>query len=228
MRVVVSGASGLIGSALVPACAPRATRSFGSSGASRRGADEVRWDPAAGHARRRCARGRRRDREPERSEPRPAVDRRRASARSCESRVDDDETSSPPRRRARADGRPSFVCAGGAGVYGNRGDEILTEESERGSGIPRRRRCERPGRRRRSPLARPACASSTSGRASCSRATAARSTALLPFKLGLGGRVGSGRQWWSWVSLGDVVAAYRFASLASDSPAPSTSPRRTR
>jgi uncharacterized protein (TIGR01777 family) len=33
---------------------------------------------------------------------------------------------------------------------------------------------------------------------------------LAPFKLGLGGRIGSGRQWWSWVTLPDTVAAYRF------------------
>ena len=33
---------------------------------------------------------------------------------------------------------------------------------------------------------------------------------LLPFKLGVGGRVGSGKQWWSWVALDDVTAAYAF------------------
>ncbi|MGZ4615092.1 MAG: DUF1731 domain-containing protein, partial [Actinomycetes bacterium] len=34
---------------------------------------------------------------------------------------------------------------------------------------------------------------------------------LLPlFKLGLGGRLGSGRQWWSWVSIDDYVRAMRF------------------
>ena len=34
---------------------------------------------------------------------------------------------------------------------------------------------------------------------------------LLPiFRLGLGGRLGSGRQWWSWVALPDYVAAVRF------------------
>ena len=30
---------------------------------------------------------------------------------------------------------------------------------------------------------------------------------LLPFKLGLGGRIGNGRQWWSWISIDDEVGA---------------------
>ena len=34
---------------------------------------------------------------------------------------------------------------------------------------------------------------------------------LLPFRLGLGGRIGSGRQWWSWVALDDVIGAMMFA-----------------
>jgi len=34
---------------------------------------------------------------------------------------------------------------------------------------------------------------------------------LLPFKLGLGGRVGSGNQWWSWVALEDLLAGYGHA-----------------
>jgi uncharacterized protein (TIGR01777 family) len=32
---------------------------------------------------------------------------------------------------------------------------------------------------------------------------------LLPFKLGLGGRVGSGDQYWSWITLDDLVASIR-------------------
>jgi uncharacterized protein (TIGR01777 family) len=34
---------------------------------------------------------------------------------------------------------------------------------------------------------------------------------LLPFKLGLGGRIGSGRQWLTWVALDDLTSAYAFA-----------------
>jgi uncharacterized protein (TIGR01777 family) len=34
---------------------------------------------------------------------------------------------------------------------------------------------------------------------------------LTPFRLGVGGRVGTGKQWWSWVSLSDVLAAYAHA-----------------
>ena len=34
---------------------------------------------------------------------------------------------------------------------------------------------------------------------------------LTPFKLGLGGRVGNGKQWWSWVSVEDAVRAYVHA-----------------
>jgi uncharacterized protein (TIGR01777 family) len=34
---------------------------------------------------------------------------------------------------------------------------------------------------------------------------------LTPFKLGAGGKVGSGRQWWSWIALDDVIGAYHHA-----------------
>ena len=110
---------------------------------------------------------------------------------------------------AAAEPRPSvFLVAGGTGIYGDRGDEILTEESELGSGFL-------------ADLGKAWEASAAPAREAgirtvnfrqgvvLSRKGGALAKMLTPFKLGLGGRVGSGRQWWSWVSLDDVVAAYR-------------------
>jgi uncharacterized protein (TIGR01777 family) len=58
---------------------------------------------------------------------------------------------------------------------------------------------------------------------------------LTPFKLGVGGRVGSGRQWWSWVSLEDTVAGYRYVlendvsgAINLSSPNPATNEQFTR
>ena len=52
--------------------------------------------------------------------------------------------------------------------------------------------------------------------------TAARLKKMLPlFKLGLGGRFGSGRQWMSWISLTTRSGAIVHL-LTSESPAPST------
>jgi len=65
--------------------------------------------------------------------------------------------------------------------------------------------------------ARRASGWSTSARGSfLSRKVGALPRLLTPFKLGLGGRVGSGRQWWSWVSLDELVEAYRFALERDD------------
>jgi uncharacterized protein (TIGR01777 family) len=36
-------------------------------------------------------------------------------------------------------------------------------------------------------------------------------TLLLPFQLGLGGPIGRGRSFWSWIALDDLIAVYRFA-----------------
>ncbi|HSI97196.1 MAG TPA: TIGR01777 family oxidoreductase, partial [Gaiellaceae bacterium] len=107
--------------------------------------------------------------------------------------------------------RPSvFVCAGGVGIYGDRGDEILTEESEPGTGFLASVVNEKEA------AAEPAHAAGIRvvnfRQGIVLSAEGGALARMLPFfKLGVGGRVGNGRQWWSWVSLDDVVSAYRFA-----------------
>ena len=46
-----------------------------------------------------------------------------------------------------------------------------------------------------------------------------RSADAPPFKLGLGGRIGSGKQWFSWVGMDDILGSYRRA-LSTDLSGP--------
>jgi uncharacterized protein (TIGR01777 family) len=103
-----------------------------------------------------------------------------------------------------------LLCASAVGIYGDRGDEILTEQSAPGTGFLAEL-C-----RQWEQAAAPAA---TAGirivQARSGIVLSARGGALgrqLPlFRLGLGGRLGSGGQWTSWVSLEDEVRALRFA-----------------
>jgi uncharacterized protein (TIGR01777 family) len=111
---------------------------------------------------------------------------------------------------AALDPAPVLLCASAIGYYGNRGDEIVTESSPRGSGfladvVEAWEQAARPARDAGARVAhlRQGIVLSRDG--------GALQRLLTPFKLGVGGRVGSGRQWWSWVGLDDVVGAYRFA-----------------
>ncbi len=103
-----------------------------------------------------------------------------------------------------------LVSASAIGIYGNRGDEQLTEESV-------------PGRDFLSILARDWEASAVKAEAIGVRVVRARFGIILaheggalpqivrPFKFGLGGKLGSGRQWMSWVTLTDTVRILRLA-----------------
>jgi uncharacterized protein (TIGR01777 family) len=99
-----------------------------------------------------------------------------------------------------------LVNASAVGFYGNRGDEVLTESSGPGSGfLPSL--CQEweagtaPAAEAgiRVALARSGLVLTGSG--------GALAKVLPIFKIGLGGRLGSGSQWWSWITLADEVAA---------------------
>lgn len=103
-----------------------------------------------------------------------------------------------------------LVCASAIGYYGDRGDEVLTEESGPGTGF----------------LADVCVAWEKAAQAAEAFGTRvarvrigivldARGGALAkmlpPFRMGVGGRIGSGRQWMSWIHIEDLVGIFRFA-----------------
>src|SRR6266478_7446689 len=112
---------------------------------------------------------------------------------------------------AKMNARPSvLVSASAIGIYGDRGDETLTEGSK-------------PGTDFLADVAQEWEAEALEAEALGIRVVLARFGIILareggalpkmltPFKLGVGGRLGSGKQWMSWVTLKDVVAILRFA-----------------
>jgi uncharacterized protein (TIGR01777 family) len=108
--------------------------------------------------------------------------------------------------------KPPSVLVGSSavGFYGNRGDEDLDETSRPGTGYlteicqaweAETARASELGMRVVS--LRTGIVLSTKG--------GALAQMLLPFKLGLGGPVGSGKQWMSWIHIDDVVGGFQFA-----------------
>ena len=99
-----------------------------------------------------------------------------------------------------------LVAASAVGVYGDRGDERLTEESARGEGFLADLTAGWEAESMRAAEAGIPVALARFGVVLDKDAAAFRRMAL-PFRLGAGGRLGSGRQWMPWVTLADAVAA---------------------
>jgi uncharacterized protein (TIGR01777 family) len=207
VRIAITGSSGFLGTAL--------RRHLESRGHQvlpvvRRapGPGEIGWDPAAGRL------------EPgdlggidavvnlageNMGERRWTAERKR---RIVESRVE--STRLLAEAMAAADDRPPLLLSGSAiGYYGDRGDEVLTEASSPGGDF----------------LAGVCIeweAATEAAAAAGVRVALLRTAPVLdrsggifprmalPFRLGFGGRLGSGRQWMSWISLTDHLGAISF------------------
>jgi uncharacterized protein len=209
MRVLVSGAGGLIGRALVPAL-----RSAGhevtclrrDAGALSPG--DVVWAPEEGRIDAAAL---------ERidgvihlaGEPILGCWTRTKRARIRDSRVDGTtllaQTIAGLKRKPRV-----LVSASASGYYGDRGEEILTEESEPGVGFL-------------ADVCRAWEAATLPARQAGLRVVHVRTglalardggllgTILLPFRLGVGGPIGRGARVWSWIAIDDLVDVFRFA-----------------
>ncbi len=214
MKILVTGSSGLVGTALVTAlaraghtvCRLVRPQSAGSEGPKEGFA--VAWNPATGElggagvgadavvnlAGASIADGR-------------WTTQRKALLR--ESRID--TTRALVGALAKMNARPGvLVSASAIGFYGDRGDDMLTEESK-------------PGADFLAGLAQEWEAEAWKAEALGIRVVLARfgiilareggalPKMMLPFKFGAGGKLGSGQQWMSWVTLEDVVEILRLA-----------------
>jgi uncharacterized protein (TIGR01777 family) len=106
-----------------------------------------------------------------------------------------------------AERRPKvFLSASAIGFYGDRGNEILTETASPGDGFLAEV-CQQ-WEEATYPI-RQAGVRTVNLRIGVVLAPngGALKAMLLPFRLGLGGKVGGGRQWWSWIHIWDLVAA---------------------
>src|SRR3954467_13075650 len=208
MNVLISGASGLVGTALIPALVSRGDRVIRLvRHPVEAGAPEIEWRP-----------GSRLD--PEVLEGFDAVIHlagenifgrwTEAKKRAIiESRVGGAQTLSDAIAGCQ---RPPqmFLSASAIGYYGSRSDETLDEESSSGEGFlaeVAREWESATGAARRTGVRivnlRFGVVLSTQG--------GALKKMLPPFRLGLGGRMGSGKEWFSWISIDDTVAAILFA-----------------
>lgn len=104
----------------------------------------------------------------------------------------------------------TFVSASAIGYYGDRGDEALDERSSPGSDFLAEV-CVAWEREAFKAAALGLRAVAVRIGVVLSKDGGALAKMLLPFRLGAGGPVGSGRQWMSWIHLDDLVALFTFA-----------------
>lgn len=207
MKIAIAGSSGLIGSALRSSLGERGHDVLRLVRRTPAAPNEIHWDPARGVLDADALAG---------------VDAvvnlagatigqrwsQKARERILSSRVD--TTRLLAEAVASRSPQPALIMASAVGFYGDRGDEELTEESTRGEGF----------------LADVTVAWEEAAQPAISAGArtvqlrqgivlsaegGAVAKLLTPFRLGLGGRVGSGDQYWAWISLPDVVATYAWA-----------------
>jgi uncharacterized protein (TIGR01777 family) len=217
VRVLVSGSSGLIGTALVPRLRSHGHEVIRLIRRPTDDADTARWDPARGEL------------DDGALEGIDAVihlagegigERRwtdEQKRRILDSRVAG--TDLLARAIAAQSNAPILFSGSAIGLYGDRGDEELTEESGPGTGFLADVVKAWEGATEPAEDAGARVVHLRTGVVLAANGGALKRM-LTPFKLGLGGRIGSGKQWFSWITLGDEVRAIERALDDADLSGP--------
>jgi len=119
----------------------------------------------------------------------------------------------------------TFISASAIGFYGNRGDELLTEKSAPGEGfLPEV--CVAWEKATGQAEAKGIRTIHTRFGIILDEKGGALERMLTPFRMGVGGKVGNGNQWMSWIALDDVIGALKFliGEPGSDGPVNFTAP----
>jgi uncharacterized protein (TIGR01777 family) len=213
-RIVIAGASGVIGRALVPFLRTQGHEVVRLVRRSATSADEVYWNPASGELD--LTRIGNVDAIVNLSGENVGGGRWTAARRDAilRSRVDATRTLVRAIQRAQSS-HAVFISASAVGFYGDRGNEILTERSEGGMGFLAEvclawEKAAEFARRAgiRTVIPRLGVVLTPSGGALAK---------LLPlFRAGLGGRVGTGNQWMSWVGIDDAIEGIYHALMGPE------------
>jgi uncharacterized protein len=210
MKILISGASGLVGTALIPTLLAKGHSVVRLVRQQPKGADEIRWDSDKGFS----------FGEEHKLEGFDAVihlagdnvasgswtDEKKRSIR--ESRTKGTKFLVEALKKLKS--KPKIVISASAiGFYGNRGDEMLTEESPKGVGFfpdvcdEWENEVREAGAFARIVMLRIGVVLAKEG--------GALEKMLTPFKLGVGGVIGSGKQWMPWITIDDIVGIIHYS-----------------
>ncbi len=113
----------------------------------------------------------------------------------------------------------TLICASAIGIYGNRGTEVLDEQSEPGTGFLAEV-CQEWEQEAQAAAELGIRVVNVRIGVVLSATGGALAKMLPPFRFGLGGIVGNGRQYWSWIGLQDVARAIQFCAENSQISGP--------
>ncbi|HTK38829.1 MAG TPA: TIGR01777 family oxidoreductase [Pyrinomonadaceae bacterium] len=208
MKIVITGAGGLIGTALQKSFKEKGYDLLLAGRGKPNAANQIQFDAEAGFA------------DPERLEGTEAVIH--LAGEPISGRWTDEKKQKIRDSRVHGTRRvvevlshlktkpKVLISASGIGYYGDRGDDVMTEMSGAGDTFlanvcrdweAEARRAEDLGVR--TVLLRTGVVLSKNG--------GALAEMLTPFKYGVGGVIGSGKQWMSWIAMGDIIAVYNKA-----------------